>query len=94
MTNFALSFCNSNKLDYRSFVILRYHGVSKRHICKMYKIAYFCILDVCKKAKNNDYQFTYKDYVVLKKYGVSNAFICKRYHIDKLDLEFFEVMNR
>ncbi len=67
MTNFALSFCNSNKLDYRSFVILRYHGVSKRHICKMYKIAYFCILDVCKKAKNNDYQFTYKDYVFLKK---------------------------
>ncbi|EVW83850.1 hypothetical protein U247_02724, partial [Staphylococcus aureus W48906] len=54
----------------------------------------FCILDVCNKAKSNDYQFTYKDYVYLKKYGVSNAFICKMYHIDKLDLEFFEVMNR
>ncbi|WP_421136258.1 hypothetical protein [Staphylococcus aureus] len=94
MTNFALSFCNLKKLNYRSFVILRYHGVSKRKICKMYNIAYFCILDVCNKMKEHDYQFTYKDYVFLKKHGVSDAFICKMYHINKIDLELFEVMNR
>ncbi|NFX14999.1 hypothetical protein G0V46_09595 [Staphylococcus aureus] len=94
MAEFTPYFYDFKRLDYRNFVILRFHGISKRHICKMYKIAYFCILDVCKKEKNNDYQFTYKDYVFLKKYGVSNAFICKMYHIDKLDLEFFEVMNR
>ncbi|HHU6748472.1 TPA: hypothetical protein ACUI22_002138 [Staphylococcus aureus] len=94
MTNFALSFYSLKGLDYRNFVILRYHGVSKRKICKMYNIAYFCILDICNKAKNNDYRFTYKDYQFLKRYGVSNEFICKMYHINKLDLEFFEVMNR
>ena len=60
----------------------------------MYNIAYFCILDVCNKMKEHDYQFTYKDYVFLKKHGVSDAFICKMYHINKIDLEFFEVMNR
>ncbi|MBS3644228.1 hypothetical protein KCX54_14655, partial [Staphylococcus aureus] len=72
MAEFTPYFYDFKRLDYRNFVILRFHGISKRHICKMYKIAYFCILDVCKKAKNNDYQFTYKDYVFLKKYGVSN----------------------
>lgn len=66
MAEFTPYFYDFKRLDYRNFVILRFHGISKRHICKMYKIAYFCILDVCKKAKNNDYQFTYKDYVFLK----------------------------
>ena len=94
MTEFTPSFCDYNELNYRNFVILRFHGVSKRKICKMYNIAYFCILDVCNRIKMSDYQFTYKDYKFLKKYGVTNEFICKMYHINKLDLEFFEVMNR
>ncbi|WP_457806442.1 hypothetical protein [Staphylococcus aureus] len=94
MTNFTPHFYGLNKLDYRNFVILRYHGISKRKICKMYNVAYFRILEVCNMIKNNDYRLTYKDYQLLKKYGVSNEFICKMYHINKLDLEFFEVMNR
>ncbi|WP_215388225.1 hypothetical protein [Staphylococcus aureus] len=94
MTHFALAFYDLKKLDYRSFVILRYHGMSNRKICKMYNIAYFCILRLCEQAQKNDYRFTYKDYQFLKRYDVSNEFICKMYHIDKLDFEFFEVMNR
>ncbi|HFV7498781.1 hypothetical protein WMH65_01230 [Staphylococcus aureus] len=74
--------------------MLRFHGVSKRKICKMYNFAYFRILEVCEMAKKNDYRFTYKDYKFLKQYGVSNTFICKMYHISIEDLEFFEVMNR
>lgn len=51
MAEFTPYFYDFKRLDYRNFVILRFHGISKRHICKMYKIAYFCILDVCKKRK-------------------------------------------
>ncbi|WPF96943.1 hypothetical protein SE116_11560 [Staphylococcus aureus] len=94
MTEFTPYFYDFKQLDYRNFVVLRFHGYSKRHICKMYKLAYFCILRVCEQAQKNDYRFTFKDYEFLKRYGVSNEFICKMYHIDKLDLEFFEVMNR
>lgn len=47
MAEFTPYFYDFKRLDYRNFVILRFHGISKRHICKMYKIAYFCILDVC-----------------------------------------------
>ncbi|WBF54046.1 hypothetical protein [Macrococcoides canis] len=97
MTEFTPSFLYSkkmNKLDYHNYVILRFHKVSKRNICRMYKIAYFCIFDICEKARKNDYVFTHKDYLFLKEMGVTNDFICKMYHIDKLDLEFFEVMNR
>ncbi|EZT34104.1 hypothetical protein V113_01616, partial [Staphylococcus aureus Tur-4] len=46
MTEFTPYFYDFKHLDYRNFVVLRFHGYSKRHICKMYKIAYFCILDV------------------------------------------------
>ncbi|KIX91240.1 hypothetical protein TP70_03520 [Staphylococcus microti] len=94
MTEFTPSFSNFNGLDYREFVILRYHNISKRKICKMYNIAYFRILEVCEMMRKNDFRFTYKDYKFLKKYGVSNSFICKMYHISIEDLEFFEVMNR
>ncbi|MFL8981033.1 hypothetical protein ACKAV4_13725 [Staphylococcus aureus] len=83
MTEFTPFFDGSNQLNYRKFVVLRFHGVSKRKICKMYNFA-----------KKNDYRFTYKDYKFLKQYGVSNTFICKMYHISIEDLEFFEVMNR
>lgn len=94
MTEFTPHFYDFKYLDYRNFVVLRFHGYSKRNICKMYKLAYFCILRVCEQAQENDYRFTFKDYVYLKSYGVSDKFICKMYHIDQLDLEFFEVMNR
>ncbi|ENL6202141.1 hypothetical protein AB5O33_000408 [Staphylococcus pseudintermedius] len=94
MTEFTPYFYEFGHLDYRNFVVLRFQGYSKRKISKMYKIAYFCILRVCEQAQKNDYRFTYKDYVYLKSYDVTNEFICKMYHIDLLDLEFFEVMNR
>ncbi|MCU7557630.1 hypothetical protein [Macrococcus capreoli] len=97
MTEFTSSFLYSekmNKLDYHNYVILRFHKFSKRKICKMYKIAYFCILDICEKARKDDYIFTFKDYLFLKEMGVSNDFICKMYQIEKQDLEFFEVMNK
>ncbi|SVF96969.1 hypothetical protein [Staphylococcus aureus] len=94
MTEFTPFFDGSNQLNYLKFVILRFHGISKRKICKMYNFAYFSILEVCEMAKKNDYRFTYKDYKFLKQYGVSNTFICKMYHISIEDLEFFEVMNR
>ena len=94
MTQNTLPFYRLTRLDYRNFVILRFHGYSKRKICKMYNIAYFRILEVCEMIKENDYRFTYKDYKFLKSYNVSNTFICKMYHIDLMDLEFFEVMNR
>ncbi len=51
MTHFALAFYDLKKLDYRSFVILKYHGMSNRKICKMYNIAYFCILRLCEQAQ-------------------------------------------
>ncbi|SAZ99941.1 transposon-related protein [Staphylococcus aureus] len=47
MTEFTPFFDGSNQLNYRKFVILRFHGVSKRKICKMYNFAYFRILEVC-----------------------------------------------
>ncbi|WP_233510564.1 hypothetical protein [Staphylococcus pseudintermedius] len=94
MTEFTPYFYDFSHLDYRNFVVLRFHGYSKRKICRMYKLAYFCILRVCEQAQKNDYRFTYKDYVYLKSYNVTNEFICKMYRIDLLDLEFFEVMNR
>ncbi|EZT42322.1 hypothetical protein V054_02591 [Staphylococcus aureus MSSA-47] len=94
MTEFTPSFSIYKEFDYREFVILRYHNISKRKICKMYNIAYFRILEVCDMMRKNDFRFTYKDYQYLKSYNVSDAFICKMYHIDRLDLEFFEVMNR
>lgn len=39
----------------------------------MYKIAYFCIFDICEKSRKNDYVFTHKDYLFLKEMGVSNG---------------------
>ncbi|GBZ02370.1 transposon-related protein [Staphylococcus aureus] len=39
MTEFTPFFDGSNQLNYLKFVILRFHGVSKRKICKMYHIS-------------------------------------------------------
>ena len=50
MTEFT-PFDGSNQLNYLKFVILRFHGISKRKICKMYNFAYFRILEVCEMAK-------------------------------------------
>lgn len=51
MTQNTLPFDRLTRLDYRNFVILRFHGYSKRKICKMYNLAYFRILEVCEMIK-------------------------------------------